>query len=216
VIGSVGDVMSTAVTRVGTQAQLDSVLGLLQERAVTAVPVVDESDHLVGILSAMDLVDPGLSNLVAGRRLRRMARRNGGHAKVADRMSRPVVSVAPETSLRTAARLLQVHDIHHLPVVAGGKLVGMVTRRDLLAAFLRADEQIRRQVAHAAQITFNVLPDQLTVRVHNGVVRLDGRVGLRSLARELAGQAAGTDGVIAVESRLEWDLDDLRTDSTKA
>jgi CBS domain-containing protein len=206
--------MSTAVTRVGPQAQLGSVLGLLRERAVTAVPVVDESDHLVGILSAMDLVDPELSNLVAGRRLRRLARRNGGHATVADRMSRPVVSVAPDTSLRTAARLLQVHDIHHLPVVAGGKLVGMVTRRDLLAAFLRADEQIRRQVAHAAQITFNLLPDQLTVTVHNGVVRLDGHVGLRSLARELEGQAAATDGVTAVESRLAWDLDDVRTVST--
>jgi hypothetical protein len=73
-------------------------------------------------------------------------------------------------------------------------------------------EQLRRQIAHAAQITFNVLPDQVTVTVHNGVVRLDGRVGLRSLACELEGQAAATDGVIAVESRLEWDLDDVRTD----
>lgn len=73
-------------------------------------------------------------------------------------------------------------------------------------------EQLRRQIAHAAQITFNVLPDQVTVTVHNGVVRLDGRVGLRSLAHELEGQAAATDGVIAVESRLEWDLDDVRTD----
>ena len=72
-------------------------------------------------------------------------------------------------------------------------------------------EQLRRQIAHAAQITFNVLPDQVTVTVHNGVVRLDGRVGLRSLAHELEGQAAATDGVIAVESRLEWDLDDVLT-----
>ena len=73
-------------------------------------------------------------------------------------------------------------------------------------------EQLRRQIAHAAQITFNVLPDQVTATVHNGVVRLDGRVGLRSLARELEGQVAATNGVIAVESRLEWDLDDVRTD----
>jgi CBS domain-containing protein len=180
---SAGDIMATAVTRVRPQTQLTTVMGLLRERAVTAVPVVDESDRVVGIVSAMDLVD------------------DQPH------------SVTPQTSLRTAARLLQTHDIHHLPVVADGKLVGMITRRDLLATFLRADEQVRREIAHAAQITFNAMPDQVAVTVHSGVVRLEGQVGLRSIARELEGLAAATDGVVAVEPRLQWDLDDIHTDT---
>jgi osmotically-inducible protein OsmY len=95
---------------------------------------------------------------------------------------------------------------------AGVEGVKSMTTRPGAPSDRRGVEQLRRQIAHAAQITFNVLPDQVTVTVHNGVVRLDGRVGLRSLARELEGQAAATDGVIAVESRLEWELDDVRTD----
>lgn len=111
-------------------------------------------------------------------------------------------------SLRTAARLLQVHGIHHLPVIADGKLIGMVTRRDLLAAFLRTDEQVRRQIAHTVQMTYHLTPDQLTVTVHNGIARLDGRVERRSLADEVARLAAAVDGVIAVDSGPAWEMDD--------
>jgi osmotically-inducible protein OsmY len=86
----------------------------------------------------------------------------------------------------------------------------MVTRRDLLAAFLRADEQISRQIAHALQITFHLDANQITVLVHNGVVRLQGRVERRSLVDELERLAAAVDGVVAVESDLGWYLDDTR------
>lgn len=211
----VGEVMATGVVRVRPETPVARVAELLRERGVAAVPVVDEEDHLLGIVSGMDLT-------LADRQPRRgpaallesMARHPSGAKRggtAADRMSSPVVSVTPDVSLRTAARLLQVHGIHHLPVVTGGRLVGMVTRRDLLAAFLRGDEQIRRQIVHAAEMTFHLAADQVAVSVHNGVVRLEGRVERQSLADELERLAASVDGVVAVDSRLQWDLDAGRT-----
>jgi CBS domain-containing protein len=145
----VGEVMTTAVARVRPETPVTQVAQLLRERGVTAVPVVDEEDHILGVVSAMGLTledgpphyPPALLECMA----RHPARATGAKT-AAGWMSSPVVSVTPEVSLRTAALLLQTHGIHHLPVVADGKLVGMVTRRDLLAAFLRADDQARRQI----------------------------------------------------------------------
>lgn len=207
----VREVMATGVVRVGPQTPVDEVVRLLRERGVTALPVVDEGDHVLGVVSVMDLLTdleqpsgwPG-----ALRKHLTPHARWPAAATAADRMSSPVVSVTPDVSLRTAARLLQVHGIHHLPVVADGKLIGMVTRRDLLAAFLRADEQISRQIAHQLQITFHLDANQITVLVHNGVVRLQGRVERRSLVGELERLAAAVDGVVAVESDLDWYLED--------
>lgn len=206
----VGEVMATGVVRVAPQTPVDEVVRLLRERGVTAVPVVDEGDHVLGVVSAMDLFPDfeGPSGWPGALRKHLTPHARGPAATAADRMSSPVVTVTPDVSLRTAARLLQVHGIHHLPVVADGKLVGMVTRRDLLAAFLRADEHIHRQIAHALQITFHLDANQVTVLVHNGVVRLQGRVERRSLVGELERLAAAVDGVVAVESDLGWYLDD--------
>jgi len=212
----VGEVMTTAVARVRPETPVTQVARLLRERGVTAVPVVDEEDHVLGVVSAMDLaMDDGQSYsgpALLGCMARHPARASGAKT-AAERMSSPAVSVTPDVSLRTATRLLQMHGIHHLPVVADGKLVGMVTRRDLLAAFLRGDEQVRRQIVHAMEMTFHLTSDQVAVTVHNGVVRLDGQVERRSVAGELGRLTAAVDGVIAVDSELAWEIDDTTTGS---
>jgi CBS-domain-containing membrane protein len=204
--------MTTTVARVSPHTPLTQVDKLLRERGVTAVPVVDDQDHVLGVVSAMDLTrrpGPPHHTPPARYRLARLVHaRVAPTATAADLMSTPVITVTPEVSLRTAARLLQVYAIHHLPVVAEGRLAGMVTRRDLLAAFLRDDEQIRRQLAHELEMTWHLTWDQVTVTVHNGVVRLKGRVERRRLADEVEQLAASVDGVTAVESKLAWDLDD--------
>jgi CBS domain-containing protein len=213
---TVGEVMTTRVARVPPEAPVNQVRRLLRERGVTAVPVVDKQEHLLGVVSAMDLGPggerPSGRQSAMLRRLRPQRRGGAERATAADRMSRPVIKVAPEVSLRTAARLLQVHDIHHLPVVADGKLVGMVTRRDLLAAFLRTDEQVRRQVVHSLEMTYHLAPNQVIVTVHNGAVRLEGRLELRSHAEEAQRLVGAVDGVTAVDPKLAWEIDDIARD----
>jgi CBS-domain-containing membrane protein len=211
---TVGEVMTTTVARVRAQTPLTEVVKLLRERGVAAVPVVDEDDHVLGVVSGMDLsfdcarLDRAPVPLLDG--LTRRVRGKASRVTAGEAMSSPVVSVTPEVSLRTAARLLQVHGIHHLPVVADGRLVGMVTRRDLLAAFMRGDEQIQRQIVHAVQMTFGLSPNEIDVTVDNGAVRLQGRVDQRSLANEVEQLARAVDGVVSVESKLQWALDDTR------
>src|SRR6266536_124609 len=197
--GMVGEVMTTAVVRVRPETPIAQVAKLLRERGVTAVPAVDEETHLLGVVYGMDLPLVHERPVHGPAALLESMARHPSRARTgqtaADRMSSPVISVTPDVSLRTAARLLQVHGIHHLPVVSSGKLVGMVTRRDLLVAFLRTREQI-------------------VVRVHNGVVRLAGRVDRRSLAGELERLAASVDGVVGVELELQWELDDTERVAT--
>src|SRR6266508_1100959 len=116
----VGEVMTTAVARVRPETPVTQVARLLRERGVTAVPVVDEEDHVLGVVSAMDLaMDDGQSYsgpALLGCMARHPARASGAKT-AAERMSSPAVSVTPDVSLRTATRLLQMHGIHHLPVV---------------------------------------------------------------------------------------------------
>jgi CBS domain-containing protein len=209
---TVAEVMTTTVARVAPRTPLAQVTTLLRERGISAVPVVDEQDHVLGVVSDTDLpTEPGPPHR-APAAVHKLARARGRAARAptaADRMGSPVVTVTAGVSLRTALRLLQVDGIHHLPVIADGKLAGMVTRRDLLAAFLRDDEQVRRQLAHTLEMTYHVTWDQVSVSVHNGVVRLEGRVERHSLAHELEQLAAAADGVITVESKLAWDIDDM-------
>jgi len=206
--------MTTRVVRVRPETPFKEMVRLLRVHGVNALPVTDDRGHVLGVVSATDLAlkqerPPGERAPLLERLARHHERRKAGATTAADCMTSPAVTVTPDVPVRTAARLLHVHGIHHLPVVADGELVGMVTRRDLLAAFLREDEEVRRQIAHGVlEMTFHLSADQVAVTVHNGVVRLTGNVELRSVAEEIERFVAALDGVVAVESKLQWEVDD--------
>ena len=89
--------------------------------------------------------------LVAGRR-QRTARSSRRHVaiKVQEAMTRPAITISPYSSVAEAARLMSEHGINRLPVVKDGELVGIVTRTDLVRAFVRSDEDIRREIMEDA------------------------------------------------------------------
>ena len=112
-------------------------------------------------------------------------------------MTSPAVTIHPDATIAAAARLMNSHHIRCLPVVdADGKLVGIVSRRDLLSIFLRPDAEIARKVG---EILTEVLPGGATcieVAVRNGVVKLTGQTEL-----------ASEEDLISIVVRLAWDVD---------
>jgi CBS domain-containing protein len=124
----------------------------------------------------------------------------------ADLMSWPPVTIAPDETARHAARLMHARKLRRLPVVDHrGQLLGIVTRADLLSAFTRPDEEIRREITQDVIADgFFTDPDRLTVTVRDGIVTLAGAPGSVILGRNIADQVRYVEGVVAVRDRFTY------------
>jgi CBS domain-containing protein len=137
--------------------------------------------------------------------------RGKAHATAAgELMNAPAITVMSNTSVVAAARIMETEALKRLPVVDEmGRLIGMVTRRDLLKVFLRSDEEIRREiVAEAVDGLVGVDGSKLRVEVDDGIVTLLGEIERGSLIPALIRQVERVDGVVDVVSHLSFDLDD--------
>ncbi|WP_314614939.1 CBS domain-containing protein [Streptomyces stackebrandtii] len=189
----VGGLMTDDVVSAVPASSFREVAKMLAEHDISGVPVVDEDDHVVGVVSESDL----------------MAR---DELAARDLMTKPAVTVHAEETVADAARLMVRRGVERLPVVdEEERLVGIVTRRDLLCVYLRPDAEIRRRIREDVLTDAMDLPgDAVDVHVLDGVVTLGGRVRRRSQALMLAGLAESVDGVVAVVDRLSFHEDDTR------
>jgi predicted transcriptional regulator len=151
----------------------------------------------------------GLARLLADKR-RRLDRRKATGVTVAELMSAPPVTIREDQSLAEAATRMYQHGVKRLPVVdQAGVLVGIVTRGDLLKAYLRADQDIRQDIRRrAVPKVVERAVETVQVQVHDGTVELDGWLTRRSQALALIAHARATDGVISVHSNLGYDVND--------
>jgi CBS domain-containing protein len=149
---TVQDVMTTDVVCAHPNTSYKELVELLATRRVSAVPVVDDRGHVVGVVSEADLLckreqpaRPALRLLSAPRRRRERVKAQATVA--AELMSRPAVTIDPQATVAAAARRLHASGVKRLPVVhAGGRLVGIVSRVDLLKGFLRSDEELHSEI----------------------------------------------------------------------
>jgi CBS domain-containing protein len=213
----VQDVMTTAVVAASPDTPYKQLVQLLAEHQVSAVPVVDGRGHVLGVVSEADLLlkrghPHGLSEALWRKsRRRRVERSKARGAVAADLMTSPAVTISEQASVVEAARLLHAKGVKRLPVKdALGRLVGIVSRSDLLAGFLRPDEEIRREVEEDL-IRHDLLmsPARFHVSVRDGVVVLQGTCERRSLIPILVRAVEGVEGVVRVENRLGYDVDDV-------
>jgi CBS domain-containing protein len=193
----VRDVMTTSVVTVDRITPYKEIARLLAEHRISGMPVLTMGRHVAGVVSEGDLLAARVRS--TGGRWRWLTGRKEEHqALVASQlMTSPAITIHPDAALATAAGLMSAHHLRRLPVVdPDGKLLGIVSRRDLLSVFLRPDTEIAHQVR---EILAEVLPGGPTgveVAVHNGVVTLTGEPEL----------AADSD-LIQVAIRLIRDVD---------
>jgi CBS domain-containing protein len=223
----VGSVMATEVVTARYGTPFKEVARLLTEHRISGLPVIDEDDKALGVISETDLMvrQAGVPDpYETPRRFRftgltRGARRQAakGHARTAGQlMSVPPVTVHADETIAEAARTMARSRVERLPVVDDeDRVVGIVTRRDLIQVFLQPDDVIRREVIDEVLVrTLWLSPSTVEVAVYEGVVTLTGHVERRSEAEIAASMTDRIDGVVAVVDRLTYRLDDshLRPD----
>jgi CBS domain-containing protein len=219
----VGAVMTTDVVRATYGTPFKEVARLLAAHRISGLPVVDEDDKVIGVISETDLVarqaaTPGpyeSRRRFAFPGLTRDARRQSAkaHARTAGRlMSEPPVTAHADDTVVEAARTMARHQVERLPVLdEADRLVGIVTRRDLLQVFLRADGDIRDEVSEdVLGRTLWLPPRSIDVSVVQGVVTLTGHMERRSETEIALSLTARIDGVVGVVDRLTYRLDDAR------
>jgi len=221
---NVRDVMTTKVVTASPATTYKELVRLLAEHDISAVPVVDERRHVLGVVSEADLLlkqeyPHGLRRTPWHEsRRQRAGRAKARGAVAADLMTAPAVTIGRDASVVDAARRLHARGVKRLPVEdALGRLVGIVSRADLLKVFLRSDQEIYREVLDDVIRRDLVMgTDRFHVAVRGGVVVLQGRCERRSLIPILVRAVYGVEGVVRVENRLGYDLDDTRIEPQQA
>jgi CBS domain-containing protein len=213
----VKDLMTTQVVTVGPETPFKELVARLAEQRVSAVPVVDDAGLVLGVVSEADLLlkeefpDPDQDIPLFLTKRRRLEREKAAGSTARDLMSVALVSISPDATVAEAARRMHCANIKRLPVIGdGGRLVGIISRSDLLKVFNRPDRSIRREIMDDVIVgEFLMDPDRFFIHVDDGVVVLQGRVEQRSLMPYLVRAVHGVEGVVRVENRLAYDIDDV-------
>ncbi|KOY53714.1 CBS domain-containing protein [Streptomyces sp. XY332] len=194
---SVADLMTPTAVSVQRGTSFKEIARLLKEFDISAVPVVDEAERPVGVVSEADL-------------LRKRSSGNGANT-AADLMTSPAVTARTEWSVVRAARVMRGRQVKRLPVVhATGRLIGILSLSDLLQLFLRRDHAIQGEILEDVLTrTLGLSPSSLPVEVTDGLVTLSGTVGRRSLVPIVLRLCQSVDGVVDVVNRFDYEQDDV-------
>ncbi|WP_431984841.1 CBS domain-containing protein [Streptomyces qinglanensis] len=217
---TVRDLMTRPAVCVSPGTGLKETARLMAEHDISAVPVVGQDENPVGMVSEGDLMRaqaelPEPADLLPVRSERPGRARTGAPGEAADGggerpgtagalMSSPVVPGRPEWSLVEAARTMRGNGVKRLPVVGEtGKVIGVISRADLMAVFLRKDDAIADEIADdVLRGTLGLSATQVSVTVSEGVVRVRGRIGAHDSPELLERLCRAVDGVVDVRLEL--------------
>lgn len=213
---TVSDVMTAHVHVASPLAPFKLLVRLIEENRVSAIPIVDQQGVPIGIVSESDLVlKERRSELESTRDLLHLKKRRSDRAKAAgmvasEVMTSPAVTIAHDTTLSEAARLMEEKNVRRLVVVdQRGRIAGIVSRSDLLQVFLRSDDELRDEITQRLIPAVLLAPDDVVgVAVSWNVATLSGEVDRKSDADMLTRLTRELDGVVAVVNRLSYRWDD--------
>jgi CBS domain-containing protein len=209
----VKDVMTAKVIWVKQDTPYAAIAAALRQHRVSAFPVVDEKDQVIGVVSESDLLpklalggagDPEHGMLTGILRQHQLEKARAVTA--ADLMTSPAATVSPDDTVEQAARLMYQRRIKRLPVVdADNHLAGIVSRADVLAVYDRPDVEIGEQIRNdIAVCESRADAERFDVSVTNGVVTLTGRPRTREQGYDIIRRARHVHGVVAVRDRLDY------------
>jgi CBS domain-containing protein len=209
----VRDLMTTNVLTVRSSTQLKDAAALLAEHRISGLPVVDDEGHVLGVLSEGDILyketgtkdKPGffdrlLSVPPTGLDLKLAAR------TVGEAMSVPAVTIRPRRPVTQAATTMIEKGVNRLPVIDDeDRLIGIITRADLVRAFVRSDAEIEQEIREdVLSRTLWLEADTIQIEVVGGEVRLSGEVGTQTDAELIPTFVQRVPGVVSVLSKLRW------------
>jgi CBS domain-containing protein len=209
---TVNDVMTTTVVAVKQGASYKEMAALLRKYRVSAFPVLDDDQKVIGIVSEADLLAKTALNADRGGAMTAMVHhkelKKADGVTAGDLMSSNVVTVKPDDTVEQAARLMYHLQVKRLPVVdAGGYLVGIVSRADLLTVFDRPDQEIRAEIVDDVILhEFLIDPALFMVTVADGIVTVTGAPETADLGRNLMNRIRHVAGVVAVRDELSSPL----------
>jgi CBS domain-containing protein len=195
-------VMTTRVVALRESADFKEIVCTLRRFRVSACPVLDEADRVIGVVSEADLLFKEI-----GPRMGRLSEQAKAAAVTAYQlMTAPAVVTRPEASVADAARLMHDKQVKRLPVLGrDGKLVGIVTRSDVLSVYERPDAEILDEVIKGIIFQeFALDAERLDVSVRSGIVTISGVVDRRDAALALLARVAHAEGVVAVRDRMKY------------
>ena len=211
----VGDVMTRDVVSVTPDTPLKDVAAAIVERGISGLPVCDADGAVVGVLSEADLlVKQGgspersgglfawLVETASAPDLAKLRAHTAGEA-----MTSPAVTVETASPVSEAARTMVSLEVNRLPVVEDGRLVGIVTRADLVRLFTRSDEEIARDIRQDVVKRLWIAPERIEIEVEQGEVVLRGEVDTEVEAGLLEKRIPLVAGVVGVRSELSWAVD---------
>jgi CBS domain-containing protein len=221
---NVSDVMTPNVLSVPPEESVGTVAQLMLQKRISGVPVIDDGGNLVGIVSEGDFLRRAETG--TGRRRPRWTEFFMGPGRLADEyvrlsgrkvrdvMTHEVRTVPPDAPLEEVVRLMERHNIKRVPVVDNGKVVGIVTRANLLhavASFAEAIAPLSAEDAAIRRRLLATLKDQpwapvtaIHVTVRNGVVALSGVITDERQRQALRVAAENIPGVKDVEDNIVW------------
>jgi CBS domain-containing protein len=207
---TVNDVMTTTVVAVKKGASFKEMAALLRRYRVSAFPVLDDDQRVIGIVSEADLLAKEALNADRGGPINALVHhkelKKADGVTAGDLMTSNVVTVKPDDTVQQAARLMYHLQVKRLPVVdTGGCLVGIVSRADLLTVFDRPDREIRAEIVDDVILhEFLIDPAVFMVTVADGVITITGTPETADLGHRIVDKIRRVQGVVAVHDNLTY------------
>lgn len=205
----VSELMTKDVVTVTATTTLHEAAKLLVEKRISGMPVVDDDDRVIGVLSEADILVKAGGSASRNRLLGWLFEPDFGDEDkiraqtVGEAMSAPALTISSHRPVHEAARLMVGEGVNRLPVVEDGKLVGILTRADVVRAFSRSDAEIAEEIrSDILRRTFWLEPGRVSVTVVDGAVTLEGEVETAADEEVLPALVARVPGVVVVHAEL--------------